>query len=107
MTARPLFTRDFPADEALDALVTAFARGDYAEVRARAPALARSAADEAVRRAARTLLERTKPDPLALWILALSAGLLLAVSTYWMTHGRRPADPAPPRVRTAAPDGTR
>jgi len=104
---RPLFTRDFPADEALDALVAAFARGDYAEVRARAPALARSAADEGVRRAARTLLDRTKPDPLALWILGLSGALLLALSTYWMSHGRRPANPAPPRTGTTAPAGAR
>ena len=101
MTDRPLFTRDFPADEALDALVAAFARGDYAEVRARAPVLAGTAADETVRRAARTLLDRTKPDPLALWILALSGVLLVALSAYWTTHGRPPPAGVGP-VRSAS-----
>ena len=46
----PRFAADFPRHEELDALVVAFARGEYATVRERAPVLAKRADDEAVRR---------------------------------------------------------
>jgi hypothetical protein len=87
---RPDFTRTFPRSPELDALVEAFARGDYAEVRARAPDLERSSDDPRVRTAARTLSERTRPDPLAIALLAMTA-LLLTVFTGWaILHGKPP-----------------
>jgi hypothetical protein len=84
---RPLFARDFPRTPALDALVGAFARGDYARVRAEGPKLAESAEDSSVRRAALTLVEHTAPDPLATWLLVLAGALLVALSVYWIAHG--------------------
>ncbi|HZU85243.1 MAG TPA: hypothetical protein VE987_20060 [Polyangiaceae bacterium] len=95
MDRRPAFAQDFPRAPELDALVDAFARGDYARVRADAPKLEASAPDEAVRRAARTLVRKTKPDPLAIGLLALAAVLLVALSTYAVVHGRPAAGTAP------------
>jgi hypothetical protein len=86
----PSFARAFPRSPELDALVEAFARGDYARVRSGAPDLERSSADPAVQQAARTLVERTRPDPLAVALLAIAA-LLLTVLTVWaVAHGKAP-----------------
>ena len=74
----------------LDALVDAFARGDYRTVRAEAPRLERSTDDAAVKRAARDLVERTAPDPLALGLLGLAALLLALVAGWWIAHGNAP-----------------
>jgi hypothetical protein len=95
---RPTFAKDFPRVRELDALVDAFAQGNYARVRAEAPALERSSDDEAVKRAARALVERTEPDPLAIALLALTAVLLLVLSAWWIAHGKAPPAPqfAPP-----------
>lgn len=95
---RPAFARDFPNDPELDALVTAFAAGDYATVRARAPELAKSTSDEAVKKAAEMLRTRIEPDPTARIFFLLTAALLVFLSFYWMTHdGRhRHAPPEPP-----------
>jgi hypothetical protein len=87
----PSFARAFPRLPELDALVEAFARGDYATVRANAPRLAESTSEEPVRAAARTLLARTRPDPLAVALLALGAVLLVALGGYWMAYGKAPA----------------
>ena len=95
---RPSFASDFPRVPELDALVEAFARGDYARVRADAPKLASSAPDAAVCDAARTLLERTRPDRLAVALIAFTAVLLVALSAYWVVHGK-----APPGGGTTAP----
>ncbi|MGA7123120.1 MAG: hypothetical protein WBY94_23675 [Polyangiaceae bacterium] len=89
---RPLFASSFPRHPALDALVQAFARGDYALVRSEGSKLSGSAAEEDVRTAARTLVERTEPDPLAIWLLVLTGGLLITLSTYWITHGKPPSE---------------
>jgi hypothetical protein len=92
---RPAFANDFPREAALDALVDAFARGDYAHVRAEGPRLAASTDDPAVREAARTLVDRTKPDRLAVGLLVLT-GLLLAVMTgYWVVNGAAPPGSGP------------
>jgi hypothetical protein len=96
---RPSFARSFPPHPALDALVAAFARGDYAEVRAHAPRLIESAETPEVRQGARTLLERTKPDPLAVRLLWLAAALLVTLAAYWIANGKAPA-PAPPIERS-------
>lgn len=87
---RPPFAADFPVDPELDALVAAFERGDFARVREGAPRLVSSAAEEGVKAAARTLLARTRPDPLATLLLAISALLLVLLSAWWITHdGKR------------------
>jgi hypothetical protein len=100
---RPSFARDFPRQPALDALVAAFARGNYAQVRARAPELERSTDDEAVRRAARTLVERTRPEPLAVALVGLTAALLVTVTAYWAIHAKPPPGGAPTPASTPPP----
>jgi hypothetical protein len=94
---RPAFARDFPREPALDELVDAFAHGNYARVRAEAPRLA-SSDDPAVRDAAKTLADRTRPDPLAAGLLAVTAALLVIVTAYWVVHGRAPAHQAVPQA---------
>jgi hypothetical protein len=87
---RPSFTRDFPRVAELDALVEAFEQGDYARVRAEGPKLASSTEDAAVRDAARTLVDRTRPDRLAVALVALTGVLLVALSAYWIVQGKAP-----------------
>ncbi len=87
---RPSFARDFPPDEALDPLVEAFARGDYARVRAEAPKIAASERSPEVRGAARMLVERTRPDPVAVLLIVLTGVLLSALTGYWIVHGKPP-----------------
>lgn len=92
-TARPAFALGFPAHPELDALVAAFEAGDFRTVRSGAGKLASSEADEAVKRAARELLDRTKPDPLATYLLVLTALLLVALTAYWVGHNGAAAPP--------------
>jgi hypothetical protein len=87
---RPSFAADFPRSTELDALVDAFEQGDYASVRRDAPKLEEATKDETVRRAARTLVERTKPDPLAVRMLLLTAVLLTVLTGWWVVHGKAP-----------------
>ncbi|HTQ46375.1 MAG TPA: hypothetical protein VMI75_26645 [Polyangiaceae bacterium] len=98
---RPSFAKSFPRVASLDAVVDAFTRGDYARVRVEGRRLARSEIEPAeVRRCAETLVARTDPDPLAVWLLAISGALLVALAAYWVAHG------APPPVRAPAPPPT-
>lgn len=87
---RPSFASDFPRVPELDALVDAFERGNYARVRTEAPKLAGSAEDPAVRAAAKTLVDRTRPDRLAVGLVAITGVLLVALSGYWIMHGKAP-----------------
>ena len=87
---RPSFAAEFPASAELDALVAAFTRGDYAHVRAEGPKLEKTSADEAVRAAAKTLVERTQPDPLAVRLVLLTAVLLVVLAGWWIVHGKSP-----------------
>jgi hypothetical protein len=100
MLARPLFANAFPRTPELDALVDDFSRGDYARVRMQAPLLERASDDDAVKRASRTLAERTKPDPLAVGLLALGAILLVVLATFWIANGRPPPGEGPPSSLT-------
>ena len=86
----PSFARAFPRSPELDALVEAFARGDYASVRSRAPALERASDDLAIQQAARTLVDRTHPEPLAVALLAIAALLLVVLAAWAITHGHAP-----------------
>lgn len=92
---RPSFASDFPRIPELDALVDAFERGDYARVRAEAPRLAASTEDAGVRSAAEMLVDRTRPDRLAVALVALTGVLLVALSTYWIIHGKAPPGSTP------------
>ncbi len=91
----PRVARDVPRDDELDALVVAFARGDYASVRARAPDLAKKADDEAVKRAAEALLEALAPDKTARILFLLTAGLLVFLTGWWITHDHPESRGAP------------
>ncbi len=83
----PAFARDFPEDPRLDALVRAFADGDYARVRQGVPEVVGTAESEVVKRAAEELLRRTKPDRLMVLLLVLTGALLVALSAYWVAIG--------------------
>ena len=98
-TGRPDFARDFPREPAVDALVDAFARGDYARVRVDAARLMTSAESKAVRDAGRTLFARTRPDPLAVTLLAMTGALLALLAMYWVVH----AKPPPGTIRSTPP----
>jgi hypothetical protein len=95
---RPSFAHEFPEDPKIEAMLEAFTRGDYAGVRAEAKAIEQSASDESIKRAARSLVERTRADPLAIALLALTALLLAVVGGFWMVHATAPAlaSPHPP-----------
>jgi hypothetical protein len=97
----PAFARDFPREPALDALVAAFASGDYATVRAGAPELAATTEDAEVKRAAVLLRARIEPDPTARVFFGLTAGLLVFLTVWWVTHDgpeHRPPPPPPPAI---------
>ena len=95
----PRFAKDFPRNPELDALVAAFARGDYATVREGAPKLASATTDEAVRRAAETLRARIEPDPTSKALFLIAAALLVLLTAWWVTHDGPPEGSAPaPKV---------
>jgi hypothetical protein len=82
---RPRFLLGFPEHPELERLARAFEAGNYALVRAEAEALAERAPSRAVRDAALELRRRIEPDPLAKYLLALTAVLLLSLA-YWAYH---------------------
>jgi hypothetical protein len=82
---RPRFLLGFPPDPDLQRLARAFEAGNYALVRAEADALAERTESRAVRDAALELRRRIEPDPLAKYLLALTAVLLLSLA-YWAYH---------------------
>lgn len=97
----PAFAKDFPPDPALDALVDLFEQGNYAAAREKAEALKKSTESASVRSAADEILRRMKPDPLALYLVALSAALLAALAGWYWTHpgpDGRTHEAAPPVV---------
>jgi hypothetical protein len=83
---RPRFLLGFPQDPDLARLATAFEAGNYALVRAEAEALAERTENPAVRDAARELRRRIDPDPLAKYLLALTAALLLSLAYFAYHH---------------------
>jgi len=83
---RPRFLLAFPQDPDLMRLAAAFEAGNYALVRAEAEALAERTESPAVRDAALELRRRIDPDPLAKYLLALTAALLLSLAYFAYHH---------------------
>lgn len=83
---RPRFLLGFPQHPDLARLSAAFEAGNYALVRAEAEALAERAENPAVRDAALELRRRIDPDPLAKYLLALTAALLLFLAYFAYHH---------------------
>ena len=82
---RPKFLPDYPDDPALERLIAAFESGNYALIRRDAGKVAETAATPAVRDAALELRRRIEPDPLAKYLLAIAA-LLLVYLVAWAYH---------------------
>lgn len=80
--SRPPFLLGYPRHPDLQRVAQAFELGDFAEVRRLAPRLVQSAREPDVRRAAEELLERTRPDPLLLWLLGLALALFAFVASW-------------------------
>ncbi|HEX2872973.1 MAG TPA: hypothetical protein VHP33_17045 [Polyangiaceae bacterium] len=83
---RPRFLLGFPEHPDLARLAAAFEAGNYALVRAEAERVAERAENPAVRDAALELRRRIDPDPLAKYLLALTAALLLSLSYFAYHH---------------------
>jgi hypothetical protein len=83
---RPRFLLGFPQHPDLQRLAAAFEAGNYALVREEAEALAERAESPAVRDAALELRRRIDPDPLAKYLLALTAALLLSLAYFAYHH---------------------
>lgn len=89
------FVQSYPLDAALDPLIHAFDRGDYAFVREKAPLLAAGEAPEAVRAAARDLLRRVAPDRSIVGMMLVALVLLGALAMHFWNH--REGEPGKPR----------
>ena len=83
---RPRFLLGFPQHPDLARLTAAFEAGNYALVRAEAETLAERTDNPAVRDAALELRRRIAPDPLAKYLLALTAALLLFLAYFAYHH---------------------
>jgi hypothetical protein len=99
MSERPRFAEGFPQGvPELDALVQAFAEGDYRRVRAEAPKLAAKSDAEDVKRAATSLVAHTRPEPAIVGLIALTLLLLVFLSAWWIAHAHAPPQEPPPPV---------
>ena len=89
---------DYPKDDDLAALRSAFEAGNYRKVREGAARIASSDKSDDVKAAARDLKSRTEPSRAQLALLAIAAVLVLVLSGYEITeHGRNAPRPAPPK----------
>lgn len=83
---RPRFLLQFPEDPELARLSAAFEAGNYALVRAEAEKLAERSENPAIRAAALELRRRIDPDPLAKYLLGLTAALFVALAYFAYHH---------------------
>jgi len=83
---RPPFARVYPHHDALDRLVAAFDRGDFALVRSEIPAILDGDEDESVKRAAADLRRRLDPAPTSVFLWALGVALLVFLFGYYVSH---------------------
>lgn len=86
----PAFARAFPEDPALGKLVAAFEAGDFARVRREVPRLVQETESDEVRAAARELRRRLDPDPVAVYLLAIAAVLLVFLAGWYGMHVHGP-----------------
>ena len=91
----PSFAKDYPDDADLLNLARAFERGDFGGVKRAAPGLLSAKSDPEVLKAIHELVSRTRPDPLSIALIALTALLLIALSSYWMLHNGPEAQHSP------------
>ncbi|HSC86903.1 MAG TPA: hypothetical protein VLC09_06515 [Polyangiaceae bacterium] len=77
---QPSFFAELPDRPEVRELCALFEAGRYAELRARVAAIDPS--DEPLRTIGQRLIERTRPEPWLLWLLALTALLLLLVTIF-------------------------
>jgi hypothetical protein len=82
----PQFARQYPRTPDIDRLLRAFENGDYETVRLDAPKVAAAAKDPLEAAAARDLARRTLPDPMALYIMALTLALFVFLSAWVFLH---------------------
>ncbi len=80
---RPDFASGYPESETLDVLLRAFDAGDFAAVRKGTSALLATETDDAILEATADLRRRIYPGATAVYILALSVGLLLFLAGYY------------------------
>jgi len=81
-TQRPAFAKDYPTNATIDTLLEAFEKGNYAYVRSTSEKIIASSDDAEEKMAAKELLLRLRPDPLAVKLL-LGAICLLFLLTVW------------------------
>jgi len=86
----PAFALAYPEDATLDELVLLFEQGRYHDVRERAHKLVHATDRDDVRAAARDLLKRLDPDPLARWLIIGALVLLVFLSGWYWTHPHSP-----------------
>lgn len=89
----PAFAKDFPRDPELDRVLALFEQGNYAAVRTAAADLIARTKDDEIRAAAKQILDRLKPDPLALYLVGIAAALLVILAGWYWTH---PHEALPP-----------
>ncbi len=82
----PSFARDFPRHPQLDRVLDLFERGNYHLARKEAVLLVQSKEDEAVRKAAKEIVKRISPEPLAMYFMAIASALLVILAGYYWTH---------------------
>ena len=83
----PPFAQGFPKGPEVDALLQAFNDGDYRQVQTLARQTLRESKDPAVRDAANVLLNRLRPDPIAVVAIVVTALLLLFLTLWWTPCG--------------------
>lgn len=84
---RPVFARTFPKEPRLDRALSYFTAGNYQRARAEAEALLQDSTDNAeLRSAAREILRRMEPDPLAKALVAIAFVLLIVLAGYYWTQ---------------------